>query len=257
MSKDVVATNPMLKFDGACVRRVVDRSGAEIPEHAHDWPVLSIFVIGAYWNRTEIGEMFIDGPSAVLYRGRVAHRNTVGSAGFEQLEIEFDPAWLGHPLPADAPVVHWVGGRSGAEARQLAHRCLQPTDESGLRSSLRRFIGHREARHEPAAWVGRVTQRLKEDASVRICDLAGELGLHPSWLGSAYKRAAGEGVQEAAARFRVERAARQLRETDEPYAAIAVDAGFCDQGHMNRSFRRVLGRLPSAVRGDRLRPATA
>jgi transcriptional regulator GlxA family with amidase domain len=59
-------------------------------------------------------------------------------------------------------------------------------------------------------------------------------------------------LQETAARFRIERAARLLRETDESYASIAADAGFCDQSHMNRTFRRLLGRAPSAVRGDRL-----
>jgi hypothetical protein len=39
-----------------------------VPEHAHDWPVLSLFVIGGYSNRTEIGETFIAAPSAILYR---------------------------------------------------------------------------------------------------------------------------------------------------------------------------------------------
>jgi AraC family transcriptional regulator len=56
---------------------------------------------------------------------------------------------------------------------------------------------------------------------------------------------------EAAARFRIECAARLLRETEQPAACIAVEAGFCDQSHMHRTFRRLLGRLPSEVRGDR------
>ena len=243
----------LLEFDGACVRRVVDRSDARVPEHAHDWPVLSVFVIGAYVNRTEIGETFIDGPSAIFYRPGARHRNTVGPSGFEQLEIEFDPVWLGYQVPTDTPVVQWLGGRSGAGARQIARLCVRETDENGLRAALRQYIEGLcgEVRREPASWVGKVTRRLKENAALKVCDLARELDLHPSWLGAAYKRAAGEGLQETAARFRVERAARLLRETDEPYAGIAVDAGFCDQSHMNRTFRRILGRSPSAVRDDR------
>jgi AraC family transcriptional regulator len=55
---------------------------------------------------------------------------------------------------------------------------------------------------------------------------------------------------ETAVRFRVERAARLLRETDQPAACIALEAGFCDQRHMNRTFRRLLGRTPSEVRDD-------
>src|SRR3979490_859665 len=105
------------KLSGASLRRVIDRSHARIPEHAPDSPVLSIFVLGRYSNQAELGETEIAGPSAILYRAGAAHRNIVGSAGFEQIEIEFDPAWLGQSLIPDGPVSRWLGGRTGAEAR--------------------------------------------------------------------------------------------------------------------------------------------
>jgi AraC family transcriptional regulator len=104
---------------------------------------------------------------------------------------------------------------------------------------------------DPPNWVGTITRRLGEDATLSINDLAREVSRHPSWLGTAYKHATGEGLLETAARFRIERAARLLRETDQPSARIALEAGFCDQSHMNRTFRRLLGRLPSEVRDDR------
>jgi AraC family transcriptional regulator len=242
------------KFSGASIRRVVDRSGARVPEHAHDWPVLSIFVIGGYFNRTELGEIHIAGPSAILYRAGAVHCNTIGSAGFEQIEVEFDPAWLGRKLVPDVPVSQWLGGRIGAEARTLALLCGQEKDEARLRSALQRFVAgaNKEALHEPPDWVDTIIRRLGEDAPLKANDLARDVSRHPSWLGAAYKRATGEGLLEAAARFRVERAAHLLRETDQPCAGIAAEAGFCDQSHMNRTFRRVLGRAPSAVREDRL-----
>src|SRR5262249_52268677 len=74
-------------FSGACVRRVIDRSHACVPEHAHEWPVLSLFVIGSYLNETELGERFICGPSAILYAAGARHRNTTAAVGFEQIEI--------------------------------------------------------------------------------------------------------------------------------------------------------------------------
>ena len=241
------------KFSGASVRRVIDRSHARVPEHAHDWPVLSIFVIGGYLNQTELGETFIAGPSAVLYRAGAAHRNTAGPAGFEQIEIEFDPAWLGRALVPDAFVSQWLGGPRGAEARILAQLCDIETSEVSLRAALLRFMERKSGEPEPVPprWVGTIARRLREDATLNATTLAREVRRHPSWLGTAYRRATGEGLQETAARFRVERAARLLRETDQPSACIALEAGFCDQSHMNRTFRRVLGRVPSAVRDDR------
>ncbi len=241
------------EFSGASIRRVVDRSGASVPEHAHDWPVLSLFVIGGYSNRTEIGETFIATPSAILYRAGAAHRNTVASTGFEQIEVEFDPAWLGcHCLP-DVPVARWIGGRAGAEARTLVRVCSQETDEERLRAAVRRFVelASREPERRSPRWLGAVTRRLSENTSLTVDELAGEVRRHPSWLGTAYKLATGEGVLQAAARLRVEVAVRLLRETDLSCAHIAADAGFCDQSHMNRAFRRVLGRPPSVVRDDR------
>ena len=54
-------------FTGASVRRVIDRSHACVPEHAHDWPVLSLLVIGSYFNETEAGQKFISASSTVSY----------------------------------------------------------------------------------------------------------------------------------------------------------------------------------------------
>jgi AraC family transcriptional regulator len=248
------AGNRLLRsFSGACIRRVIDPSHARVPQHAHDWPVLSLFVLGSYVNETEVGERFISGPSAVLYRAGAAHRNTIAAVGFEQIEIEFDPSWLGRRLRPSLPVELWVGGRVGREARHLARACETEASEDFLRATLQRFLqgAVRQTQREPANWIGTLTRRLREDTTLKISDLAIEARRHPSWVGSAYRQATGEGLQEAAARFRVERATCLLRETDQPLSSVALEAGFCDQSHMNRTFRRILERSPVAVRQDR------
>jgi AraC family transcriptional regulator len=209
--------------------------------------------MGSYLNETEIGQKFIAGPSAVFYRAGAAHRNMIAAVGFEQIEIEFDPAWLGPSLLPSVPVVLWIGGGIGREARFLARTCEEEASESRLCAALQRFLegASRQPRREPPGWIGTITRRLTEDTSLKISDLAREASRHPSWVGSAYRHATGEGLQETAARFRVEQATRLLRETSQPYASIALESGFCDQSHMNRTFRRVLGRSPVAVRDDR------
>ncbi|HEY4128946.1 MAG TPA: AraC family transcriptional regulator [Gammaproteobacteria bacterium] len=240
------------EFSGATVRRTIDCSGAEVPEHAHDWPLLSLFVIGAYSNHTELGDRHIAGPSAVLYAAGAAHRNQAGADGFEQIEIEFDPAWLGYRLPEN-PISCWIGGQSSVAAHGLASLCSRDVTEETLRGALQHFL----ERASPGAdirrpeWLEGITQNLKADPTRKVSALAAEAGLHPSWLGTAYRRIAGESLLDAAARFRIEHATRLLRETDAPFLRIAMEAGFCDQSHMIRTFRRVLGRLPSAVREDR------
>ena len=55
---------------------------------------------------------------------------------------------------------------------------------------------------------------------------------------------------ETVRRRRVERATVQLRASTAPLADIAAECGFCDQSHMNRAFRAVLGRTPLDVRRE-------
>ena len=240
-------------FSGASIRRVIDRANARVPEHAHDWPVLSLYVMGAYTNHTELGEMAISSPSAIFYRAGAAHRNDVSSAGFEQIEIEFDPAWLRDADDPAAPVQRWIGGRSGALARLLAQQCTGDLSEEQLRAALRSLIacGARDRQRAIPSWLGSIDRRLQADPAASVAGLANEVGRHPSWLGAAYRLTRGEGIQDTAARIKVERAARLLRETEVSIAWVASDAGFCDQSHMNRTFRRVLGRTPAAVRRER------
>jgi AraC family transcriptional regulator len=46
----------------------------------------------------------------------------------------------------------------------------------------------------------------------------------------------------------VERACHDLANTELPLADIALAAGFCDQSHFTRTFRRVIGVAPSQYR---------
>ncbi len=238
------------QFDGVVVRRVVDASRSVVAEHAHDWPLLSLFVMGAYTNVTGRGAKDIDGPSAVFYRPGTVHKNIVGALGFEQIEIEFDPAWLGSTrLPASTVQ---IGGAFGAAAQFLAKACTESLDASSLRSFLRRLLDSTrisQARPSPA-WVEDINRALRVNPARSIASLAVELGRSAAWIGPAYRHCTGESLQNAAARFRVERAALLLRESSRRYADIAADAGFCDQSHMNRLFRRLFGRTPTEVRSD-------
>jgi AraC-like DNA-binding protein len=240
-------------FTGAVVSRIIDRSHSRVPEHAHDWPVLSLFVLGGYSSRTEIGERHVCAPSAVLYRAGAHHTNTVAADGFEQVQIEFDPAWLRLPGVPRIPVAHLAGGRIGAATRTLIHACGHAVDEERLAMAVREFLSLALGQSPIGrpAWIDQLTRRLRQNPGMRAHDLARELDRHPSWLGTAYRQVVGEGILETAARLRVERAARLLRETELKYCQIAGDAGFCDQSHMSRSFRRILHRLPSAVRVER------
>jgi AraC family transcriptional regulator len=239
-------------YSGALVRRTIDRSHSHVPAHAHDWPVLSLFVMGQYVNHSDLGTSTISAPSAILYREGAIHKNDIASSGFEQIEIEFDPAWIGREALPDAPVAMWRFGWAASATRRFVQLLSRGTTEDGLRQAMRGFIATAShASPPPSPWIMSVTDRLRADPSLTIAGVAMELRRHPSRVGTAYRSATGEGLREAAARFRVERAAQLLRETDLAAALVAAECGFCDQSHMIRSFGHVLHRPPSTVRFER------
>lgn len=242
-----------LAFSGATVTTVIDRSSTVVPEHSHDWPVLSLFVMGNYQNETDGGTATFSGPSAVLYRAGQAHKNLIGGRGFEQIEIEFDPDWLGPDFMPDAPVVHWANGRAASSIRGLLALARSNPDEKTLRDRLRGFCldGASSAQPKRPAWIGQVTARLEADPTLRIKDLAADISRHPAWVGAAYARAVGESLPRMAARLKMEHAAYLLRESEQTSASIAAEAGFADQSHMIRTFHALLSRGPREVRDER------
>ncbi|HEY7818875.1 MAG TPA: helix-turn-helix transcriptional regulator [Vicinamibacteria bacterium] len=53
-----------------------------------------------------------------------------------------------------------------------------------------------------------------------------------------------------ARRLRVERACREILKGEQTLADIALEAGFADQAHFTRVFKRFLGVPPGAFRDD-------
>ena len=252
------------RASGAHVSRVMHPPQQQIPPHRHDWPVLTLYRLGGYREEAEDGQSIqFNGPSIVFQPAGAAHADQIGDCGLETLAMTFDPAWLTAEarrwLPARS---HWrQGGRMALAARQLAAVWISAdvTAET-LRLATSRFLvqlfAHAETVGAAPTWAARVASRLDD---TRTQDLARAVGLHPAWLARAYRAWRGEGLAETARRRRVERAVLLLRGGLETLADVALASGFCDQSHMNRAFRAVLGRTPLEVRGEAalLRPLAA
>ena len=247
-------TVPLRELSGARAVRLSDSGDARIREHAHDWPVLSLFVLGSYRNRSEIGETVVSCPSAMFYRAGERHSNVIGRLGLEQIDLELDLPWLGVTLPCPSPVRIWRGGRAGLVARKLARLWSNPSaSEGALAAATRDFLvrGAAEPSAKAPPWLPRALTLVDEAAAGTATPIARELGLHPGWFAEAYRAAMGEGVGETARRRRVELAVHMLVSSSEPQAQVAAAAGFCDQSHMIRAFQAVLGRTPGEVRRER------
>jgi AraC-like DNA-binding protein len=98
------------------------------------------------------------------------------------------------------------------------------------------------------------TQRICEyivsnlDRNIGLETLAQMAGLSVQHFSRAFKQTVGMPPHYYILRRRVERAQHMLRNTQLPLAQIALSAGFSDQSHLARHFRRITGLSPSAAR---------
>ena len=93
-----------------------------------------------------------------------------------------------------------------------------------------------------------IRDRIEDGAS--LAEIAEAAGVSPSHLSAQFRRSTGLSPHQYLIRCRVERAKELLRfgEPSLTLAQVAARAGFCDQGHLARHFRRLVGTTPTRYR---------
>lgn len=100
----------------------------------------------------------------------------------------------------------------------------------------------------------RAFRRVREYILAHLTDnisntlLAGFVGLSASHFSRAFKQSAGVSPHRFVLESRIEQVKQLLAETELPLAQIAVIAGFGDQSHCSRWFRKLVGVTPSRFR---------
>lgn len=122
------------------------------------------------------------------------------------------------------------------------------TIECAVREAL--LTLHEAAMTAPSPRVA-LARELAEDSfasPLTLNDVAREVGMHPAHLARDFRRAYGSTFGEYVRSRRVAFAAAELRAGVRPLADISLAAGFCDQSHLTKAFRRVAGTTPGRFR---------
>lgn len=101
-----------------------------------------------------------------------------------------------------------------------------------------------------APWVRKVERWLDEHYldEWSLDGLGDRFGISPAHLARSFREAFGVTVGERIRDLRLEEAAEQLRRSDRPISDIATEAGFADQSHLTRAFKRRFGTTPARYR---------
>ena len=100
---------------------------------------------------------------------------------------------------------------------------------------------------------GRLSEELRTNARLSVEGVANEVGLSPAHFSRAFKETMGVPPHRYLLNLRLERARRMLDAEDATLSAVAQRAGFADQAHFTRLFKREYGVTPGIVLRSRRR----
>jgi AraC family transcriptional regulator len=239
--------------------------GLRLPPHSHEHAYFCLVRRGTY-TETFGGRSRACGPQTVAFHPpEELHAQQMHHAEVWSFNVEISPAWL-REVRRQTPTLDGPADFQGGPLAGLALRLYQefrhadgqsPLVVEGLVLQLlgeaSRLSGRREGPSNPGrtpSWVGQVREVLHARFAepLTLGQLAGLVGLHPAYLASAFRRHCRCSVGDYVRRLRVQEACRRLAATAEPLAEIALAAGFSDQSHLTRLFKRHLGVTPAVYR---------
>lgn len=92
--------------------------------------------------------------------------------------------------------------------------------------------------------------RARLGDSVGLSELAAAVGVNPAHLARVFRARYGISVGEYGRRLRLDWAATEITRDGRPIAEVAAEAGFADQSHFTRLFRRHVGMTPARFREE-------
>ena len=90
--------------------------------------------------------------------------------------------------------------------------------------------------------------------TLTLAEIANEVGVNPTYLSRVFQQQYNLTIGEYLRRLRIEFACHALITSNTPLCQIALAAGFSDQSHFTRLFKRHMGLPPAKYRESLARP---
>jgi AraC family transcriptional regulator len=232
-----------------------------LPKHSHERPYFCFILQGVYdeiygqQGRVCRRSMLVYHPSGEV------HSQHFNEAAGRLFRIEVNPAWLERvreTVPILNDSLEFQGGQLPWLAAKL-HLEFREMDEvsalaiEGLTLEIVAAASRRSAHvssRVPPRWLEQAREMIHARSAERLTlsALAQAVSVHPVYLAREFRRHYRCTVGEYVRRLRIEFACREIIHSDASLVEIASAAGFYDQSHFSKTFKRLTGLTPAQYR---------
>ena len=235
--------------------------GFQTPKHTHKRALFCFVMGGNYTEQYGARTRECKTSTLLFHPPEELHAEHFHSSGGRSFIIEIEPEWLKRLRDQGIvakPAAEYKGGVAEFLARRLYKELLERDEVSDLiiEGLMMELVGETsrggrrlEVNHPPR-WLEQAKEMLHERFAepLKLADIARAVSVHPVHLAQTFHKSYRCTVGDYVRRLRIECACRDLAESESSLAEIALAAGFCDQSHFTRTFKRIIGVAPSHYR---------
>ena len=252
---------------GLLLAEALYASKLELPKHSHRHGGFCLILQGGYTE--SYGKTLLEcSPASVKFQpAGEEHSDVYGSEMVRCFIIELQSEWLtrmgASALVGNNPLVHkssssaWLMMRLRAEFHSKDDESPLLTEGLVLELIAETSRSRRRlSEGKPPLWLRQAKELIHGQFSdpLTLSLIARLVGVHPVYLASSFRRYYRQSIGEYLRHRRVEFACHKISTSNDSLAEIALAAGFANQSHFTRTFKRMTGMSPAKYRTAR-RPA--
>lgn len=243
---------------GLPLAEAVYASNLELPKHSHRHGGFCLILQGGYTE--SYGKTLLEcAPSSVKFQpAGEEHSDVYGNETVRCFIIELQSEWLtrmgASALVGDSPLVYkssslaWLMMRLRAEFNSADDE--SPLLIEGLVLELLAETSRSRRRlseGKPPLWLQQAKEFIHEQFSdpLTLSLIANFVRVHPVYLASSFRRHYHQSIGEYLRHRRVEFACHKISTSNDSLAEIALAAGFANQSHFTKTFKRMTGMSPA------------
>ncbi len=243
------------------LKEIVDRTEDEVSRHMHEDAHFLFIIDGLYITSARGVDNLCSSSTLIFNPAGTTHQDRFHKRGGRFFTVSLKSETLGR-LQSPINLIDRPVGFSGGEVSWLGSKLykeFQNPDEvsavvmEGLALEL---LGHtlrsRVRLPLPPRWLQLARQLIHDRFTepLTVSEIAQTVGAHPVYVARVFRKHYRLTIGEYLRKLRVEFACQQISLTNAPLSHIAAAAGFYDQSHFTRTFKRLTGMTPTEYRAN-------